>query len=210
MPILSTVTMTSGTINNNVAGGIFPNISMSGGTFAETAPLVVNAQSFTISGGTANFSQANTYTGGTLLSGTGTLNVTVANGLPGNVTMTGGTLSSSVVAPGSVANVGTITQSGGVLTSAVAGGQFGTVVANSGAVINPGGVGVIGTGPLSIANLTTSSGAILQFDVQSPWIVTPSTTGDLLNLNGTYSIASGTIISLSYLGRNPQCPATTG
>jgi autotransporter-associated beta strand protein len=167
------------------------------------ANALSGANSLAISGGTVTLSQTNSYYGGTTLSGLGTLNVTVAGSLPGNVAMNGGTLVSSAIS--GAANTGTITQSGGLLTSATAGGAYGIVVANSGALINPGGQGVIGNGALTIASLTTTSGATLQFDIITPWSGTPATTGDLLNLGSASSIGAGTNLSF-YLGN----PVATG
>ncbi|MEA3209118.1 MAG: hypothetical protein QOE70_2175 [Chthoniobacter sp.] len=221
VPAVSTLTMTGGTVNNNAAGAIAANISVGGGTFAQTAALTGASQTFTVTAGTANLSQANTYGGVTTISG-GAVNASVAGAIPGAVTMTGGTLTASNTT-GSANGTGIITLNGGLLTSAVTGGTFGTV--NGGSTlntINPGGVGTVGQ--LTLGALSTGSGTVLQFDETTPWVGTPANTGDLLSVTGTNSLtlANGTSLTFStgtpsaagnyrligYNGTTPAIPAS--
>ncbi len=207
---LQNVFLTGGTLNANVANALssgtmtiggaptsfVTNLIQTGGTFAEnTANALNGGTALTLSGGTTNLSVANNNTGGVSISGTNITNVSAAGGLNGTVTMTGGALSSSVTAAGSYANNGTITVNGGLLTSAVAGGNFQSVTLRSSGLINPGGVGIVGNGPLTINNFNTSTGGTLQFDIQSLSVY------DQVALLGGISIGSGT--NLGFSGSNP-------
>ena len=179
-----------GTLNANVAGALGTlNLNQTAGTVTQN---VANAFSgniaLNLSGGVTNLSVANNYTGGTNISGTNVTNVSAAGALAGPTIVTGGTLSSSVTA--SPANTGTIAVSGGLLTSAPAGGQFQNVTLSSAGAINPGGLGTIGTGPLTVTNLSVNGGT-LQFDTLSP------ASADLLSLAGTFNAASPTNIGFS-------------
>ena len=199
VPSTSSVSVAGGTLNNNAAGAILGNISVTGGTLAQTGPLNGASQSLTVSGGTANLSQANSYGGGTTINA-GTLNATAAGALPGAVTVNAGTLIAATTS-GPV-NSGTINLNGGLLTSALTGGTFGTVLGGSTLnTVNPAGVGTQGS--INIANLTTGSGTVLQFDNISPWIGAPATTGDLLNITSAGGLSLGVGTTLNFTSGAP-------
>ena len=187
-----------GTLNANVAGAVSTaNLLQTGGTVTESvANAFASGVTLNLSGGVTTLNQANSYTGGANISGTNVTTVSAAGALSGTTTVTGGTLISSITtAPG---NNGSINLSGGVLTSAAAGGQFQNVNLLSGGLINPGGVGTIGTAPLTILNLATSSGGTLQFDILG------TSSLDQINSTGTLSVGSGTKLDFSVLGNPTQ------
>jgi len=209
-------TVSGGTLAINAVGATSTvGIVQNGGTITESvANAITGVQSLSVSGGTANLSQANNYTGGTIVSGTGTVNASVASAVPaglvvnggavnvsasggisGTVNVNGGIVSSTVTT--GAANSGTILLNGGALGSGATGGLFGTVIGGTSAnIITPGGLGT--TGIMAINNLTTGAGTILQFDVAVPWVGTPATTGDLLNLTGTFTLGAGTTIGFGF------------
>ncbi len=121
------------------------------------------------------FTNSNTYTGITSLSGGSLI---VAN------------------TTGSATGTGTVNVTGGTLASGIAGAISGTVNATTGTdIIAPGTVGGIGTLTLNGA-LSTGTNSTLAFDLGAgPAVSGIISNGDLLNLNTAPTIASGTPLS---------------
>ncbi len=214
--------ITGGTLSGTAAGAFGTgNVTVNGGTLTETANAFSGgSQALIVSSGTANLSVLNSYTGGTQLSGTGTINASAAGAVPGtvamsggtlnasaagslggNITMTGGTLSASSATSALGAN--SVTLNGGLITSSLgsATGVLGGTVngSASAATINPGGVGTVGTLSIGTLNLTAGTGTTLQFDENLPWSGTAANTGDLLivSYSGGFTAASGTPIAFT-------------
>ena len=92
----------------------------------------------------------------------------------------------------------TINVNGGLLTSSAAGGNFQNVNLNSGGTINPGGISVVG--PITIANLVTASGGILQFDTATGNSADQIIVGSLAG-GSYYTFGAGTIINPVFFGQ---------
>jgi autotransporter-associated beta strand protein len=124
--------------------------------------------------------------------------LTAANTYTGITSVAGGTL---IVAnsTGSATGTGNISLSGGTLASGAVGTISGSVNASTNPnQIAPGGVGGIGTLTLGGVNLsgTASDLSTINFDLGAgPAASGIITNGDLLNINGTANIASGTALS---------------
>ncbi|MGA2616425.1 MAG: autotransporter-associated beta strand repeat-containing protein [Thermoguttaceae bacterium] len=90
-------TVSAGTLQANYAGALGAgNVAVSGGTLTESATNgLTGSQALLISSGAVTLSQANNYSGGTTVSGSGTLQAQARYGGAlgtGNVTLSGGTL----------------------------------------------------------------------------------------------------------------------
>ncbi|MFI5378146.1 MAG: beta strand repeat-containing protein [Tepidisphaerales bacterium] len=135
------------------------NVSVDPGVTLTVGTVIGGANNLTkIGGGTLVLTNANTYTGGTALTG-GTLRVT-------NTT-------------GSATGTGDVTLNGGTLASGAVGSIAGNVLAGSGVhFISPGGDGAIGT--LAVGGgLTLSSNSFLRFDITSTTVLDQITAGAL-------------------------------
>jgi autotransporter-associated beta strand protein len=159
--------------------------------------------------GTTVIANSNSYGGNTTISA-GTVVIANNSGSAtstGTVTVTGGTLASAspsritLLQGGSVTPItgSGATAAGGVgvganLDNAGAGVITGPVIVGAAGTIAPGEVGSIGT--MAFAGLTTVSGSTINFDLGTGSSTAPtSATGDLLLLNGTFSIGSGTALT---------------
>ena len=149
-----------------------------------TSGFIVNGATNTVALTVGNGSSANTTYNGQIQTnvalvktGTGTLTLTNANTYIGGTTITGGTLEAAntgVGVGGSATGTGTVTIAGGTLAGS--GSIGGQVVLNSGN-LKPGAPSGTGTGTLNIAGLTINGGS-LNFRLDAP----TSTADDMIRI----------------------------
>jgi autotransporter-associated beta strand protein len=159
-----------GSITNNASGSGANTLTISGSTSPAAFGLAITdgttaKTAITRSGsGTTILSGANTYTGATQITG-GTLNVT---GSLGNTAVT-------------ISNSNSTLSSGVNTTSAITG----SVTANNGTFITPGGAGTVGT--LTVGGLTLNNGSSLNMDILG------SSNYDKIVTSGVLTLGSGTV-----------------
>ena len=157
-----------------------------------TSGFIVNGATNTVALTVGNGSSANTTYNGQIQTnvalvktGTGTLTLTNANTYIGGTTITGGTLEAAntgVGVGGSATGTGTVTIAGGTLAGA---GSIGAqVVLNSGN-LKPGAPSGTGTGTLTLAGLTINGGA-LNFRLDAP----TSTADDMIRITAVDASSS--------------------
>ena len=186
----TTATLTvngSGTANNSTFAGVIQN-GTGTGTLGTTALAKAGTSVLTLSG-------ANTYTGGTAISGGSLLvNNTSGSGLgTGAVTVSGtgvlgggngAAFSGTTSKPGTAANAPTLS----VYASGVLGVVSGAVTANSGGTLNPGSGSTVGTLTVGALTLNTGAGLTYQFN---------STTNSFVAVTGALTMAGTS--SLTFL-----------
>jgi autotransporter-associated beta strand protein len=205
--------VTGGTLS--LSGGITgSNVTVGGGTLAETSAGVIGGGSsaFAITTGTATLAGANTYGGGTTVSG-GVVNVTNGSGSAtgsGGVALNGGTLA------GSGAISGTVTISGGILAPGAAGTilTMGGLTYNSGTlafVLNGAGTGSGANSSISVTNATFTAAPTLSISAGN---VTSITNNEVFTiLSSTNAITGGSFLTglpTVTVGRFVLTPSASG
>ncbi len=179
----------TGGINN---GGNLLTIGGSGNVAVNSAGIS-GAGGLTYSGGgTLTLATASSYQGTTTIS-SGTLRVTNGSG--------SGTGSGNVNIGSSAAlNVsGTIQGDVSIASGATLGGSGtiqGTTSVSTGGILAPSGVASIAT-KTNFANLTLSSGTVLDFNLASPL---PTSSGDLLNVTGLLNLSANGVLNINPYG----------
>jgi autotransporter-associated beta strand protein len=161
-----------GTLSLGIAGAINRGtIAVNGGNLTQTvANAISNTASLAVSGGKATLSQVNSYSGGTTVSGTGTLLATNASG----------------AADGSA---GVTVNSGGTVGGS---GVLATVNVNSGGILAPQPGSGTSYAHLSVGNLSVADGGIMDFNLG------PSGTNDYVIVTGTLTLAGSETINVAF------------
>ncbi|MGA2266035.1 MAG: PEP-CTERM sorting domain-containing protein [Phycisphaerae bacterium] len=147
--------------------------------------------------------------------GAGELQLSSADGAIGVYTLNGGTLNTEVLNKGSTTRNGTFNANGGTLIIHSKIDKFGLANAGnagsngftlSGTVLEPNGIGVVGTIAVGSSNATDfigSSGG-LDFDISG------DTTNDKVTNKGNCTLSSSVALSISFLGSyGPTTPSTS-
>ena len=186
---------------NNIVAGIAINVASGGATINNGGFSISlgeslgdgsgsNTDSVTYTGsGTTVLANENTYQGSTTIAA-GTVMAANAGGSAtgnGTVNVTGG-----VLATAPTSEITLLNSSAGTLDNVGSGNIAGPVVVGAAGTIAPGGIGALGT--MSLTGLTTTNGSTLNFDLGTG--IGVGINGDLLDLTGTVSIGSGTLLDL--------------